>query len=269
MVKFNQIIRPGDSGRDVQAVKSGMRRMHVPGSGALGKTKFAGARFVQCLKVVQRHHGLKADGIYGKSTHKIIAPHFSAWDRLRYRTAKKRHHEHPPAPGGTAAANAKKLLQFHTQGKYRSDNPGDLPQIRATAEGKAVWSAMGRYVHIDARVMEALVWLIEDGFTIGTYAICSDHHYDGPHGHSGGLAVDISSVNGVSVASGMAQHQVLKLMETLHNHMPTHLKPWQLICDGYGMQHHAEISDLTIPSAAFYGGVTMSEHRNHVHLGYL
>lgn len=270
MVKFRQLIRPGQKGRDVVAVKDAMLRMGVKGSGALGKTNRAGPQFVKCIKRVQLNHGIKVDGIYGKLTHKIIAPHFSAYDRWRYRTAKLRKPKEPTAIDMSAQTAARKLLEFHTQGKYRADNSGDLRDLERTAQGLPVWSQAGRWVHINKHPLEALVFLIEKGFHIGTFAICSDHHYDGPHGHAGGLAVDISSINGVSVASHTeaSKELTLKVAEIIRNEMPAELHAWQEICDGYGYVHYQPIANCTIPNPAFYGYSTMSEHRNHIHLGY-
>jgi len=270
IVPFKQLIKPGDHGRDVLAVKDGMVRMHVNGSGGLGKTKFAGKQFVVCIKKVQRHHGQLVDGIYGKDTHKIIAPFFSAYDRWRYRTTTVRKAVPAGPPHGDAQSNAKKLMEFYKEGKYHADNGPELQQIELTAQGKGIWSPMGRLIHIDPKVMKVLVWLIEDGFTIGTFAMCSDHPYDSPLGHAGGHAVDISSINGVSIAAGSAaaRDNTRKVAERLSRHAPSELKPWQLICDGYGYIHDSQISACTIPNASFYGYTTMSEHRNHIHVGY-
>lgn len=269
MVKFRQLIRPGERGGDVKAVKHTLLRMHVPGSGALGKTDRAGAAFVHCIRHVQKTHGIHEDGIYGKTTHKIIAPHFNLHDRVLYRIAKLRHHKKPPpVVDMSAQAAAKKLIQFHNEGKFHDDSGRIMPQINATAEGRPVWSAMGRWVHIDARVMEALVELVEKGYHIGCYAMCSDHSYDGPNGHAGGHAVDISSVNGTSVAAGNGYHETYNCAKHLHSNMPAKLHPWQLICGGYGNHRNNAISGFTIPGAAFYGSATMAEHCNHIHLGY-
>ncbi len=270
MVKFKQLIRPGQRGKDVRAVKRAMLDMGIKGSGALGKTNRAGPQFVKVLKRVQNQHGLPADGIYGKATHKFIAPHFDAYGRVLYRTAKFRRIKVPKVTDLSAQAAARKLLEFAKQGKYHADNPGDLRDLERTARGEAVWSQAGRWLHIDKRPLEALVLFIEKGFKIGTFAICSDHHYDGPHGHAGGLAVDISSINGVSVGahSDIAKEATLKLAKVIHNELPAGLHAWQEICDGYGYVHYQPIADCTIPGAFFYGYSTMSEHRNHIHLGY-
>lgn len=268
MVKFRQLIRAGQHGGDVTATKDAMVRMHVDGSGGMGHTDFAGPAWVRCIKHVQRNHGQHEDGIYGPNTHKIIAPHFSLRDQYLYRTAKIRQHHPPPATNMSAQAAAKQLIKLHNEKKFHDDSGRIMPQIYATAEGKAVWSQMGRWVHIDKRIMEALVELIDKGFHVGCFAMCSDHPYDGPHGHAGGHAVDISSVNGVSVSSNFARSVTLNLAEHLHKSMPATLHPWQLICDGYGYQHYGPISACTIPGAGFYGYSTMAAHRNHVHLGY-
>ena len=100
---------------------------------------------------------------------------------MLYRTAKKREPVHPPLPEQNAQELAKELIVYYHEGKYRADNPGDLRDLEATAAGKAVWSQAGRYVHVDRRPLATLVWLIRQGYKIGTFAICSDHHYDGPH----------------------------------------------------------------------------------------
>lgn len=265
IVKYRQLIRPGQSGRDVRAVKNAMIRMHVAGSGGLAKTKNAGDAFVHCIKVVQRNHGFKVDGIYGPHTHKVIAKHFSPYDRWLYRTARKRKPPIPPLPPGTSQVLAKRLLQYHKEGKYRDDSGTQLRQIELTAQGKPVWSPAGRYVYIDNNVIQSIVWLIENNFRIGTYAMCSDHGYDGMLGHAGGHAVDISSINGMSIAAHnlTAREFTLKVAKLLNQH--GHV--WQLICDGYGYVHDGAIADCTVPNAAYYGS-EMANHRNHIHAGF-
>jgi hypothetical protein len=121
-------------------------------------------------------------------------------------------------------------------------------------------------VHIDQRIMRVLVHLIESGHTIGTSAMCSDHHDDGPRGHAGGRAVDISSIDGHSVASSSSRDVVLAIDRVLHD--SGLLLPRQLITGGVGNVLDEEISSLTIPSAAFFGPRTMREHCNHIHVGY-
>lgn len=266
--KFRQVIRPGANGSDVWAVKRALIKMHVKGSGSLAHTKNAGESFVKCIKTVERNHDKKVDGIYGPQVHKIIAPYFDLYGRLLYRTAAIRKPPTPPVPVGNAQSLARRLLTYHAQGKYHADNPGDMNDIRSAADGKAVWSRGGYYTHIDPKVFEVLIWLIEEGHKIGTFAICSDHSNDGPHGHAGGRAVDISSIDGVSVAAHNARNVTLQIARVLHN-APAALKPRQLICGGYGYIRDWEISDYCIPAAdSFYGSETMREHCNHIHCGF-
>lgn len=266
MVKFKQLIRPGDVGSDVLAVKHALQKMGIGGSGAMNPSQRAGQAFVNVLEVAQRQHGLMADGKYGKDSHGVIAPHFTAADEALYKQATLRTQEQPPAASGKAAASAKRLLELHAQGKYHADTAGDLADIEATAAGQAVRSRSGAFVHVDPRVMRVLVHLIESGHTIGTSAMCSDHHDDGPHGHAGGFAVDISSIDGHSVAASSSRAVVLAVDRALHQAGP--LLPRQLITGGVGNVLDQEISGLTIPNAAFYGPTTMREHCNHIHVGY-
>jgi hypothetical protein len=82
--------------------------------------------------------------------------------------------------------------------------------------------------------------------TIGTFAICSDHHDDGPHGHAGGHAVGISTIDGHSIASPSARAVVMQADKELHN--AGALVPRQLITGGVGNMIDQTIESLTIPS---------------------
>jgi hypothetical protein len=266
MIAFKQVILPGDVGSDVLAVKHTLQAMGIKGSGTLNMSERAGPAFVSILQVTQRRFGVAADGKYGKDTHTVVAPHFSASDQKLYGSAELRTHDTPTAPTGDAAAMAKQLLELHASGKYRADNPGDLADITATAAGKPVHSQHGGFVHIDERVMRVLVHLIELGHTIGTFAICSDHSDDGVNGHAGGKAVDISSIDGKAVASESSRALVLAVDKALH--AAGDLTPRQLISGGCGNVADQEIAILTIPNPAFFGSATMSDHCNHIHVGY-
>jgi hypothetical protein len=89
---FRQPIRPGDVGSDVLAYKAALHRMGVKGSGAMSSSRTAGPVFVAELKVLQRQHKLKVDGIAGKATHALVAAHFSPYDAWLYRAARIRTH---------------------------------------------------------------------------------------------------------------------------------------------------------------------------------
>lgn len=261
---YRQLISPGDVGSDVKAVKRAMVKMGVAGSGGLTLTNRAGPQFVTVLNTILRQHGYRSDGVYGRQAHAVIAPHFDLYGVALYRKAAIRV---PQPPSESAQVLASQLLSFHKTGKYQALNPGDLRDIEATAAGKAVWSQCGYWVHVDRHPLAALVWLIEQGHTIGTYAICSDHHCDGPHGHSGGKATDIASIDGVSVATNTAasKKKVLLVAGLIRDH----LAPWQLICGGYGNHRDADVSKLSVPAAdSFYTSPVMAQHTNHLHAGW-
>jgi hypothetical protein len=267
MIEFRQLILPGDAGSDVLAVKHTMRAMGIQGSSAMTMNANAGPAFVKTLQAAQMQAGITVDGKYGKQSHRLIAPNFSPEDEELYRTSLIRIHEAPHSPNGDAAANAARLLRLRAEGKYRADNPGDLTDIQATAEGRAVHSPSGKLVHIDGRVMGVLVHLIESGHKIGTFAICSDHRFDSSNGHAGGKAVDVSSIDGQSITLASARPLVIKIDNELHN--AGALTPRQLISGGVGNARDPEISRLSIPGAdSFYGAATMLEHCNHIHVGY-
>lgn len=269
---YRQSIPPGVTGGDVLAVKRAYIRMHITGAGGLALTRTAGAAFVSVTRSVQLQHRLPADGVYGYATHQVVAPFFDLYGAFLYRTAAIRKPVPPPAPVGNAQSFAKKLLAYSKTGEYHADNPADLPDIIATANGKPVWSQAGRWVHIDPHPLQLLCWLIEEEHhRVGTYAICSDHSNDGgTHGHAAGFAVDISSIDGVAVAAHTPQARglTLEVAKLIHN-APSGLVPSQLICGGYGNVRDAAISLLSIPAAdSYYGSVTMAEHCNHIHAGY-
>lgn len=258
---FRQLVRPGEKGLDVLAYHRALRKM---GYRRVLLSRTAGPQFCDAVRHVQRDHGLRSDGIIGEKTHRIVGAHFDAYGAKLYRTARIRK---PPAPTSAQAA-AKRLLELSRAGKYRADNPGDLRDIEAAALGHQVWSRGGRWVKIDARPLEMLVWLIDEmGYRVGTFALCSDHHFDGWKGHAGGYATDISSIDGVSIGSGS---EIARILTARVAGMIRYgrLRPWQLICDGYGGRHDPTIAALTIPSAGFYGSSTMAGHRNHIHVGY-
>ncbi len=267
MIAFRQLILPGDEGKDVKAVKRAMKAMHAKGVQALVIDDHAGSTFVEILDSILVAHGERADGKYGPDAHAIIAPHFDAYGKALYKTAAIRSRVVPPQNLDGVSA-AKRLLGHAARGWFRDDRGTELVQLRAAAAGQAVWSPAGRYVHLDRRWMDALLVLIEEhDLKIGTFAMCSDHHYDSLRGHAGGLAVDISSIDGMSVVSSGAGPIVKKTLTILRG-LSSPLTPWQLISGGYGGHYDYACRSLCVPSAGFYGEPTLSQHENHVHLGY-
>lgn len=261
MTKFRQPIRKGNKGGDVLAVKRALKAM---GRGhGVTLNYVAGPNFVADIKAIQKKHNLHADGVYGLKTHAVVAPHFDKFGVWLYTHAKIR----SLAP---VRANSQTSAEFLLGSpKYHADNSADLNDLRATAAGKRVPSQCGGYVWIDARPLQAICHLIALGYKIGTYAICSDHHCDGMRGHAGGFCIDISSINGVSVAENSQRAKTLVLEVTRALNAAGSLKPHQLISGGYGNHRDKECSACSIPAAdSFYGSVTMAQHCNHIHIGY-
>jgi hypothetical protein len=114
--------------------------------------------------------------------------------------------------------------------------------------------------------MQVLVHLIDLGHTIGTFAICSDHHDDGLRGHAGGLAVDISTIDGHPVNSSSARAVVIQVDKELRN--AGALRPRQLISAGVGNKIDQTIKALTLPDPDHFDSQTLQAHTNHIHVGY-
>jgi hypothetical protein len=260
VLAFKRTLHVGMSGRDVKGVKIALAHAGYGYKLAL-KTRFFGHAMARRLKAFQAASHLTADGIYGPTTHKALAPHFTPYATWLYEGQVI-----PPVVPATAQAAARRLLALNAQGKYHDDRGTELAQIQATADGKPVVNAIGEHVYIQAKVMEVLVWLIDvKGFKIGTFALCSDHGFDSENGHAGGRAVDISSINGVAVTDAAVRIQLINM---LHDLQSGPFRPWQLISGGYANHEDDVCKSLCIPSAAFYGEPTLSQHTNHVHVGF-
>ena len=271
MTPYRQLILPGDQGSDVKAVKRAMVKMAVKGAGTLIINNQAGSAFVQVLNTILRQHGLKADGKYGPGAHAIIAPHFDFYGVSLYKKAAIRDRTPPPPIIGreTARQAAQRLLSHATAGRYHADNPGDLADLKRTANGDPVWSQLGCWVYIDHRPLELVIWLIEEQkHKIGTYAICSDHSNDGPHGHAGGFAIDISSIDGHGIGGSGAHAITLAVAQAIRFHSPTILRPRQLICDGAEGVRYSDIAACCLPYETYYDSSTLQGHRNHIHSGF-
>lgn len=179
---------------------------------------------------------------------------------------------------GTNAQLAQKILDYQKTGQYHCDNSGDCSDLQKMANGQSLKTGSpggSPYCGVDtldARVLQLLLYVIEVGkFKVGTFALCGDHHDDGPHGHTGGLAVDFSSVNGVSVNTNSAQARTntLQLAQFL-NGLRGKLAPRQLITAGYGGVYDNAFLALEIPNSDYYGGKggDNADHLNHIHTGY-
>lgn len=182
---------------------------------------------------------------------------------------------------GSPAELAKMLLEYKKSGKYSCDNATDCEDLEKTVRGDSLAGTGGCTAKaLDKRVLQMLLFAIEAGqFKVGTYALCGAHFDDGPTGHAGGFAVDISSVNGVGVVtdSRASRDNTLKMDQFL-NKLPKELKVRQLISWGYGNHPYKPMGDLQIFDSKPCGGASACEaiyepeteldHMNHIHAGY-
>lgn len=86
MLSFKRVLHLGMHGPDVKAVKIGLKRARH--SHGLVLTHHFGPATRTNLKRFQTAEKVKADGIYGPETHKLLEPHFSAYARWLYRRTK-------------------------------------------------------------------------------------------------------------------------------------------------------------------------------------
>jgi hypothetical protein len=192
--------------------------------------------------------------------------------------------ENPIPDNAPLAVAANSLLQYYKNG-WTDDNGRGYQQILDTSQGKTVHSPLGNNVYLDIRIIQVILWLIQDkGLEIGTFAWCADHaSYDGPSGHQGGHAVDISSVNGraIGVPGVVDNSQALfdvtyKCAKLLHDiDLTNTLHPRQLITGGFGNHRDFNLTALTLPAGwadrtdgSGYNPTVMGEHCNHIHVGY-
>jgi hypothetical protein len=166
---------------------------------------------------------------------------------------------------------AKQLIKLHNKG-WTDHNTG-YQQMLDTANGKKLYYPGIGEVSLDPRIISVILWLISDqGYNIGTYAWCTDHSTnDGASGHAGGHAVDISDIDGVAInqLTPKCLSNVLAV-DKLLNGLTGYLAPRQIISGGYGNVRNTQCTSYTRPQPAdsFYGVGTMSEHCNHIHVGY-
>ena len=184
-----------------------------------------------------------------------------------------------PVDAGTSPQLAQKILNYRATGQYNCDNPGDCADLQKVVAGQTLSGSQGCTAQtLDTHVLQLLLYAIEVGkFKIGTYAMCGDHSHDGAHGHSGGYAVDISSVNGVGVNQNSAQAKTNTLaLDKFFNALPAALTLSQQISYGYGNHYDADLAATqmygsklcTTSCVSIYTLGVESEHENHIHAGY-
>lgn len=174
---------------------------------------------------------------------------------------------------------AQALLNYQKTGQYHCDNQQDCTDLQKIIDGQSLAGSEGCQAEtLDPRVLRLLLYIISNGYKVGTYALCGDHEFDSSRGHSGGYAVDISSVNGASLGQNTqaAASEGLKL-DLFLNNLPAELKVRQQISYGYGQTVYSSAMAATQQyngslcgsrCEAIYTLAVENQHKNHIHVGY-
>lgn len=173
-----------------------------------------------------------------------------------------------PEGGGTETGGARqvaaRILEYHKNGRYRDDNGQQLKQLEKVAAGRKLLSQCGYSVHMDARVLSFILWLLDNGIMVGTFAFVEDHRCnDGQHPK--GQAVDISSLGEnlrwypLNVPNENARRLTMQMMR-----MAREFGCWDLICNGVG-RLDTGVQALQIDNGKTRAGVWETDHTNHAH----
>lgn len=188
--------------------------------------------------------------------------------------------EDPSIVDGSVQELASKLLEYKEEGKYACTNAEDCKDLELMKEGESIDCSKNpcqRYQAcqvnaLDKRVLQLLIYLIEKGYKIGTYALCRSHSQTGGV-HDDGLALDISSVNGKSLLDSSSKQDALEVAKTIFE-LNNELKAKQIITDGVAKRHDPDFTkyNRSRPGAegasAGFDGDTLAGHRDHIHVGY-
>lgn len=186
---------------------------------------------------------------------------------------------------GTVKEIAEAILDFHKQGKYRSDNgdsePQDLWQIQQMAKGQRVPTPscpkLGN-IQIGPKPLGAIKMLLDRGYLVGTFALATNHtHLGCGSRHSIGQAVDISSIGiagkdgtgfmAINHGGAACKRVTMQAMSELRAQKVGVLKPNQLICNGVGGSFDSQVQSLQLNDFKDDSYVD-GDHTDHFHVGY-
>lgn len=178
---------------------------------------------------------------------------------------------------GSDVELAKKLLDYLGEGKYKCDNATDCQDLRMMAKGESIKGGVGCIADkLDKKVLQMLIYLIDKGYQIGTYALCRSHSFNAG-AHPRGAGIDISSINGKSLADPASKSIALELNEVIFN-APKEIKARQIITAGVGntdsvdpafvKYNRVEEGDEGASAVAAFGTGTMHGHDEHIHIGF-
>lgn len=186
----------------------------------------------------------------------------------------------PPLKSGSSIDLADKIVGYYNKGQYRDDHPpSEMNQWRKVADGRMLTNAGGQQVKLDVRVAQVIVYLLDNGWYIGTFALCEDHSWnvDGTtreSAHGAGAAVDISSIgrdrfrsiNGsgsLPVDLIILKQAVITCMDLLRDQF----NPNQIICNGVGEQLMPDVQSHQWNNGKQVNYIT-TDHTNHIHVGF-
>lgn len=195
----------------------------------------------------------------------------------------------PSCPGGTTPAQlASRLLTQHYRGniegtiyngdgKYTCIDQANCVDLHYTAQGRSLAGYGNCQVSaISREVLLVMLALIEnEGFSIGTYALCSDHSTYTTSGnisrHVLGKAVDIASVNGVNLNNYSALSGTLAVDQYINTLIGSCLGVDELISCGVGGREVSQLDTLSINNGVSSPGFScdvVGNHTDHIHIGY-
>lgn len=173
----------------------------------------------------------------------------------------------PPGDYGNAAEIAKTILWHSTQGHYRDDNGRQIKQLQKIAQGQKLANQGGFSVFMDSRVMQGLLYLLENGYWVGTFSLVEDHSFNQGQ-HPKGQAVDISSLGKPGIgwfSLGKVDRTATILTKEVMTILAT-LDVWDLICNGVGA-NDSSVQALQYDNGVQRGGIWETDHINHIHWG--
>ena len=133
---------------------------------------------------------------------------------------------------GSVKQLAQRMLKYKDQGKYKCDNAIDCEDLELTAEGKSIANGPCTAQALDKKTLQVMIYIIDSGYKIGTYALCRSHSAGSQH--SVGKGIDISSINGKNLASDRSSRSLALEVNKLIIEIKGDLAPIQIITANVG-----------------------------------
>lgn len=172
-----------------------------------------------------------------------------------------------PTDSVPAAAAASIILNAYNEGHFRDDNGKQIAQLQKIQKGYKLHNQCGHDITMTPGPLNAITFLLQKGFWVGTYAICEDHHCNLGQ-HPLGQAVDISSLGmaGVGWRSLNTVDPQGKILAMNAMKLLAQFGAWDLICNGVG-QYDTQVQALQVDNGHPRSGVWADDHINHIHFG--